>query len=123
MGVTKMTKVKNTRAKRKVKNTRQKGNKLEFDTQRWMKERGEWFYRVGMSGQLEGMKGDFGWYKGEDEDGEWGFSIGEAKAGNQVPKKLYDWLEKDDMDFLVVKRDRKKRLWIFDDETLEKLLK
>ena len=98
-------------------NTRRKGNRLEFDTQKWMRERLANFKRIGMSGQLEGLKGDFQWVEGGEE------FRGEAKSGKQVPKKIYDWLEKDDSQFLVVKRDRKRRLWILTDELLEKLLR
>ena len=98
-------------------NTRKKGNRLEFETQRWMGDRQVNFRRRGMSGQLRGLKGDFEWIENGRR------FIGEAKSGNQVPKTLYEWLGKDKSDFLVIRRDRKERLWIINDSLLKVLLK
>jgi len=69
-----------------------------------------------MSGQLKGIRGDFVWIENGKE------FKGEAKSGKQVPKWLYKILEKDECEFLVVKRDRKKRLWIISDELLKELI-
>lgn len=102
--------------KRKVKNTRAKGNSLEYETQRFMKDRLVNFTRVGMSGQLKGLKGDFEW----TENGK--IYRGEAKSGSQVPAWLYKTLLKDDCDFLVVKRDRQKILFVITEKLLEELL-
>ena len=100
-----------------MKNTRQKGNRLEFDTVNFMKALNVNFFRVGMSGQLEGMKGDFKWIESGVE------LQGEAKSGKQAPLWLYKTLEKDKSDFLVVKRDRKERLWVLKDSVLQQILK
>lgn len=81
-----------------------------------MKEKLVNFRRVGMSGQLEGLKGDFIWV----EDGK--EFRGESKCGGQVPVWLYKTLEKDNSQFLVVRRDRKPTLWILTQELLEELI-
>lgn len=97
-------------------NTRAKGNLLEYETQKFMKKRLVNFRRVGMSGQLEGMKGDFEWVEGGRK------FRGESKCGKQVPGWLYKTLEKDKSSFLVVRKDRKERLWVLTDALLEELL-
>lgn len=93
-------------------NRRRKGTDFEYDTQKWMRDRGVLFRRVGMSGGLKGIAGDFIW---EDH-------LGEAKCGSQVPKKIYDWLKKDNAEFLAVRRDREQRLWVITDDLMEELL-
>jgi len=97
-------------------NNRAKGSNFEFDIQHWMKSRLVNFFRIALSGQLAGLKGDFRWTEGGTE------FKGEAKCGKQVPSWMYTVLENDDCDFLIVKRDRKQRLWIITDKLLEKLL-
>jgi|WetSurSiteA1Bulk_404760.scaffolds.fasta_scaffold24920_3 hypothetical protein len=94
-------------------NNRRKGYSLENLTVNFMKGLCCNFKRVGMSGQLEGMKGDFTWV----ENGK--TFRGESKSGGQVPVWLYKTLEKDKSDFLVVKRDRKEKLWVLTDEIMK----
>ena len=113
-------------------NKRAKGNRLEFDTQQFFRNavfNNHKFslQRVGMSGQLQGLKGDFRLHQLEyDHHTEiWLVAesfLGEAKSGQAVPQKLYKWLEKDEMDFLVIRRDRKPRLWVLTDKVLKTLL-
>lgn len=102
--------------------TRKKGDNFEFHIQKEISEliadlglRCR-FRRVGMSGSLEGKKGDF----------EWSFHFrklqGEAKKGKQVPLTLYNWLEKDDSDFLIIASDRKPTLFVTPLENLEHFL-
>ena len=98
-------------------NTRKKGYRLENEAVKFMQSLQCNFARIGMSGQLEGWKGDFHWIENDEH------FRGEAKSGSQVPSSLYRWLEKDKSDFLVVKRDRKERLWVLRDKILEKLLR
>ena len=69
-----------------------------------------------MSGMLRELKGDFRWrFKFRNFKGE-------AKKGKQVPLTLYNWLEKDEMDFLIVARDRKPTLVVLPLENLEPFL-
>jgi len=119
---------------KKIKNTRAKGNRLEFQVQSWFKKKAKKYYspmffkRVGMSGQLEGKKGDFEWEVGWfDCEHEGAIEIietfrGEAKSGQMVSKKLWDWLKKDKSDFLIVKRDREPWLIVMTQKLLEALL-
>ena len=100
----------------KLKNARKKGYILENETVRFMKSLWCNFRRVGMSGQLEGLKGDFVW----TENGK--TYRGESKSGCNVPVWLYKTLEKDQNDFLVIKRDRKERLWVFTDKLVKDLV-
>ena len=102
--------------------TRKKGDSFEFKIQRQMKEMIEdlgldcSFRRVGMSGMLRDLKGDFRWklpFKTLQ---------GEAKKGKQVPLTLYNWLEKDKSDFLIVARDHKPTLVVLPLEKIETLL-
>lgn len=75
------------------------------------------FRRCYMSGQLAGKKGDFEWIEA-------GITFrGEAKCGKQIPDTLYHWLEKDKNDFLIVKKDRKVRLWILTDKLMKELVR
>jgi len=97
-------------------NNRRKGSTFEFSIQNWMKAHAVNFFRIALSGQLAGLKGDFRWTESGEE------FKGEAKCGKQVPSWLYKILKEDGCDFLVVKRDRKERLWILTDTLLEKLL-
>lgn len=111
-----------------IKNRRAKGDALEYETQAWMKKRLEgWpmvFKRVGMSGQLKGEKADFIWKFDPKNALVMGKEFkGEAKSGSSVPSKIYSWLKKDDCQFLVVKRDREKKLFILTEEIMEWLLR
>jgi hypothetical protein len=98
-------------------NTRDKGSKFEFEIQRWMKDRLINFRRITLSGQLYGEKGDCIWIENGKQ------FRGECKCGQQVPEWIYKTLEKDNNDFLVVRKDRKQRLWVLPDRLLELLLK
>ena len=99
-----------------------KGDGFEFKIQKQMHEMIEdlgltcRFSRNGMSGQLEGKKGDFTWKLHFKK------LQGEAKKGKSVPKTLYKWLEKDNSDFLVVARDHKPTLFVIPMEHIEHLL-
>ena len=109
-------------------NARGKGDRLEYAAVNWMNEKApnSAFKRVGMSGQLGGLKGDFRWLILTDNGPLSPIGkefTGEAKSGSEVPKKLYKWLEKDGAKFLVLKRDGKPRLWVLTEEILERLLK
>jgi len=97
-------------------NNRRKGSTFEFSIQNWMKAHKVNFFRIALSGQLAGLKGDFRWTESGKE------FKGEAKCGKQIPSWLYKTLGTDECDFLVVKRDRKQRLWILTDALLEELL-
>lgn len=99
-----------------------KGKGFEFKIQKQIKELIEDlglncdFHRIGMSGMLRELKGDFRWrFKFRNFKGE-------AKKGKQVPLTLYNWLEKDEMDFLIVARDRKPTLVVLPLENLEPFL-
>ena len=96
-------------------NTRAKAFKLENETAKFAREIGLNMKRTGMSGQLEGVKWDLQW----TEEGK--TYLGEAKSGKQVPQTLYNWLEKDNMSFLVLRRDRKERLWVLTDKLMSVL--
>ena len=97
------------------KGYRAKGRRLENEAITFAKSIKLNIKRTGMSGQLQGIKGDMQWI----EEGK--TYLGECKSGQQVPQTLYNWLEKDNMSFLVIKRDRKKRLWVLDEELLKVL--
>ena len=102
--------------------TRIKGDNFEFNIQKQMKEMIDdlglecHFSRNGMSGQLEGKKGDFTWKLPFKK------LQGEAKKGKQVPLTLYNWLEKDGSDFLIIARDHKPTLVVLPLENIEHLL-
>lgn len=102
---------------------KKKGDSFEYLIQKQIRELIEdlglrcKFDRVGMSGQLDGKKGDF----------EWRFRFGrklrgEAKKGKRVPVTLYNWLEKDSSDFLIISRDYKPTLLVTPLDNLETLL-
>lgn len=99
-----------------------KGDGFEYKVQKQMHEMIDdlglrcKFFRNGMSGQLEGKKGDFTWQLHFKK------LQGEAKKGAKVPKTLYKWLEKDNSDFLVIARDHKPTLFVIPAEHIEHLL-
>lgn len=101
--------------------TTSKGNGFEFKIQKQIKEMIEdlglecSFSRNIMSGQLN-HGGDFTWKLPFKK------LRGEAKKGKQVPVTLYNWLEKDKSDFLIVARDHKPTLVVLPLEHLEHLL-
>ena len=102
--------------------TRKKGDNFEFKIQKEINEMiadlglNCRFSRNGMSGMLEGLKGDFTWKLHFKK------LRGEAKKGKKVPVTLYNWLEKDKSDFLIVARDHKPTLFITPIGNLEHLL-
>ena len=104
------------KTRKKIKGLRAKGWRLEHSTEQFMKSHNANFKRVDMSGQLQ-VKADMLWIEGGKT------FKGEAKNGNHVPAWLWKTLEKDDCDFLVVKRNHKPRLFVLTDKLLEKLLK
>lgn len=95
-------------------NTRKKGYQMVNETINFMKKvwwRGK-VEHIGMSGQLEGKKGDLYLYGRENYNR--GFFRGEGKKGRQVNiTKLIKWLEKDASHFLVLEPHGTKQKYIF----------
>lgn len=91
-------------------NTRRKGYKttnrfINFAKEKWW--RGDVKY-VTLSGGLKGVKGDVLLFENDK------CYHGEAKKGKQVTiKKLLDWLEKDNADFLVLEPHGTTQQYIF----------
>ena len=82
---------------------REKGRRFEVWCRNWFASRGAKVRKVGMQQQDGTTEGDLV----VDDLG-----VVECKVGQQVPKKIYDWLDK--ADALVVKCDRRKPLIVME---------